>query len=178
VPDAIKNYLATMAWSYPDGRDIFSVDEMIKVFNLEDIQTSAPIFDVEKLKWMNGKYLKESDINMFFNGKYSEDKVKQIWPLVKDRMRVLPEFESLAGFFFERPSKKKVNDGIVSALKTCDWNHDAMEKTIRDTAEKEGLKAKDLFMKLRVAITGGSVGPPLLESLEILGRDETLARLI
>ncbi|MCX6793595.1 MAG: glutamate--tRNA ligase, partial [Candidatus Gottesmanbacteria bacterium] len=57
LPDAIKNYLATMAWSYPGGQDIFSVEDMIAKFRLEDIQTTAPIFDVEKLKWMNGKYL-------------------------------------------------------------------------------------------------------------------------
>jgi glutamyl/glutaminyl-tRNA synthetase len=166
-----------MAWSFPGGRDIFSVDEMIKAFNLEDIQTSAPIFDVEKLKWLNGKYLKESDINTFFNGKYPEDKVKEIWPLVKERMRVLPEFESLAGFFFTRPAKAKVNVGIVSALKNCQWNHDAMEKAIRDAAQKAGVKAKDLFMDLRVAVTGKQVGPPLLESLEILGKEETMARI-
>jgi len=174
VPDAIKNYLATMAWSFPGGKDIFSVDEMIKEFNIEDIQTTAPIFDVEKLKWVNAKYLKESDINEFYDNKYPEDKVKVIWPLVKDRMKVLPEFESLAGFFFARPEKKEINPKIVEVLTNCDWNHDAMEKAIRGVA---GEKARDAFMELRVAVTGGSVGPPLLESLEILGKDETLIRL-
>lgn len=174
VPDAIKNYLATMAWSYPDGRDIFSVSEMIREFNLEDVQTTAPIFDVEKLKWMNGKYLKEPDIHDFYEGKYPEDKVKQIWPLVKDRMKVLTEFETLAGFFFERPEKKEINPKIVDALENCQWNHDAMEKAIRSVA---GQNAKEAFMELRVAVTGGSVGPPLLESLEILGKEETLARI-
>ena len=174
VPDAIKNYLATMAWAFPGGKDIFSVDEMIKEFNIEDVQTSAPIFDVEKLKWVNAKYLKESDINEFYDNKYPEDKVKVIWPLVKDRMKVLPEFESLAGFFFARPAKKEINPKIVEVLKNCEWNHDAMEKAIRSVA---GEKARDAFMELRVAITGKTVGPPLLESLEILGRDETLARL-
>ena len=108
LPAAIKNYLATMAWSFPDGRDIFSVEEMIKEFRLEDIQTTAPVFDVEKLKWVNGKYLQESDINEFYNKKYPEEKVKLIWPLVKDRMHVLTEFTTLAGFFFERPESKLV----------------------------------------------------------------------
>ncbi len=177
LPAAIKNYLATMAWSFPDGRDIFSVEEMTREFKLEDIQTSAPIFDVEKLKWMNGKYLQESDINAFYNGKYPEEKIKEIWPLVKDRMKVLPEFETLAGFFFERPAKKESHPVLQGVLESCDWNHDAMEKAIRDAAEKANLKAKDVFMELRIAVTGKSVGPPLLESLEILGKEETLARL-
>ena len=174
VPEAIKNYLATMAWSFPGGKDIFSVDELIKEFNIEDIQTTAPIFDVEKLKWVNAKYLKESDINEFYGGKYPEDKVRLIWPLVRERMHVLTEFESLAGFFFERPAKKEINKKIADVLKQCDWNHDAMEHAIRAAA---GENARDAFMELRVAVTGKTVGPPLLESLEILGRDETLARL-
>lgn len=174
VPEAIKNYLATMAWAFPGGKEIFSVDEMIKEFKIEDIQTTAPVFDVEKLKWVNAKYLKESDINEFYKGKYPEDKVKQIWPLVRERMHVLTEFESLAGFFFERPDKKEVNKTIVDVLETCDWNHDAMEKAIRGAA---GENARDAFMELRVAVTGKTVGPPLLESLEILGKEETLARL-
>jgi glutamyl/glutaminyl-tRNA synthetase len=172
-----------MAWSFPDGRDIFSVEEMIKEFRLEDIQTTAPVFDVEKLKWVNGKYLQESDINEFYNKKYPEEKVKLIWPLVKDRMHVLTEFTTLAGFFFERPTifEKPVQKNLLEiskiALTSSDWNHDAMEKAIRAAAEKAGLKARDVFMELRLAITGKTVGPPLLESFEILGKDETLARL-
>lgn len=174
LPEAINNYLATMAWSYPDGRDIFSVSDMIGEFNLEDIQTTAPIFDVEKLKWMNGKYLQESDINKFYNNKYPEEKVKQIWPLVRERMKVLTEFESLAGFFFARPPKHAVRPELRTALESCQWNHDAMEKAIRSVA---GANAKEVFMELRVAVTGKTVGPPLLESLEILGKKETLTRI-
>ncbi len=174
LPGAVKNYLATMAWSYPDGRDIFSIEEMINTFRLEDIKTSAPIFDVEKLKWVNGKYITEKAINEFYGGKYPKNKIAQIFPLVKDRMKTLTEFESLAGFFFERPPKKLVRKETVDALMSCLWNHDAMEKAIRATA---GTNAKDAFMELRVAVTGKTVGPPILESLEILGRDETLARL-
>lgn len=183
LPDAIKNYLATMAWSFPDGRDIFSVEEMIKEFKLEDIQTTAPVFDVEKLKWMNGKYLEEHHINEFYNGKFPEDRVKKIWPLVRERMKVLTEFETLAGFFFDRPTEferplnKKVVDILEKVLFFADWKHEKLELLIRTTAEIHKIKAKDLFMELRVAVTGKTVGPPLLESLEILGKKETLARL-
>ncbi|MCX6793724.1 MAG: hypothetical protein NTY06_01320, partial [Candidatus Gottesmanbacteria bacterium] len=107
-------------------------------------------------------------------GKYPEEKVKQIWPLVKERMRVLTEFESLAGFFFARPPKHEVRPELRTALESCEWNHDAMEKTIRSLA---GAKAKEVFMELRVAVTGKTVGPPLLESMEILGKEETLTRI-
>jgi len=173
LPEAICNYLATMAWAYPDGRDIFSIEEMIKVFDLSQIKTTAPVFDVEKLRWINGKYLQEFHIHTFYGSKYPEEKIKQIWPLVADRMKTLAEFESLAGFFFERPVKTPVTPEIRKALELCDWNHQAMEKAIRSIPGK----AKDVFMELRVAVTGKTVGPPLLESLEILGKEETLSRL-
>lgn len=110
--------------------------------------------------------------------------IEKIWPIVRERMKTLKEFESLAGFFFERPKEyerpidKKLLTLSEKALELSDWNHDAMEKAIREATEKAGLKARDVFMELRVAITGKSVGPPLLESLEILGREETLSRLI
>lgn len=174
VPEAIRNYLASLAWSYPDERDIFSTEEMIHVFDLSQIKTTAPVFDVEKLTWVNGKYLEEHHVIDFYKGKYPDNKIKLIWPLVKDRMKILTEFESLAGFFFEAPEKKSVRKEVVEALQSCAWNHDAMEKAIRKVC---GDNAKEAFMELRVAVTGKTVGPPLLESLEILGKEETMARL-
>ena len=184
LPEAINNYLATMAWSYPGGQDIFSVEEMITKFRLEDIQTTAPIFDTEKLRWMNGEYIRRAEISKFkfqisnfFDGKYDTENIEKVWPLIRERMKLLSEFESLAGFFFVRPPKHTVRLELRTALTSCEWNHDAMEKSIRDAAEASKLKAKDLFMELRIAVTGKSVGPPLLESLEILGKEETLQRL-
>lgn len=192
LPEAIKNYLATMAWSFPGGRDIFSVEEMTEKFTLEGVQTTAPIFDTEKLRWMNGEYLKvKSDedltalISDFFpNFTLQADILKKILPLIRDRMKVLVEFESLAGFFFMRPAdfEHPLNLTLLKSLKehieSVEWKHDILEAAIRKMAENEGLKAKDVFMELRVAITGKTVGPPLLESLEILGKEETLTRLL
>jgi glutamyl-tRNA synthetase len=190
LPDAIKNYLATMAWSFPGGRDIFSVDEMIKEFKLEDIQTTAPIFDVEKLKWMNGEYIRKTEISKlksqisnFYNGKYEEKQIKRVLPLLVERMKTLAEFESLAGFFFarpkelERPFNKKIIDILKEILSSAVWKHDKLELLIRTAAATHELKAKDVFMELRLAVTGKTVGPPLLESMEILGKEETLKRI-
>jgi len=190
LPEVLKNYLAHMAWSHPGGKELFSVEDMMKVFQIEDVQTTAPVFDQEKLRWMNGEYLKiikNSDLGImiyeFYKKKYNPEMIEKIIPLVKERMKTLGEFESLAGFFFQRPKEferpLKVSPLKVGqeALKTCDWNHDAMEKEIREASEKAGLKAKDVFMELRVATTGKTVGPPLLESLEILGKKEVLSRL-
>lgn len=191
LPEALVNYLATMAWAHPEGKEIFTVSEMIKVFDLKAIQTTAPIFNIEKLRWFNGEYLRSYQpsatsrlIYDFFKEKYQLERIKNILPLVIERMKTLQEFESLAGFFFDRPNNyvKPVDKKLLvvahQALKSSEWNHDAMEKGIREAAEKENLKAKDVFMELRVAVTGKTVGPPLLESLEILGKEESLSRII
>lgn len=191
LPEAIKNYLATMAWAFPDGRDIFSVSEMIEKFTLEAIQTTAPIFDTEKLRWMNGEYLRMKNpdeimslIKEFHSGVFFDESVLvKILPLIKDRMKLLSEFMSLAGFFFERPKEyekpldPKVLKFLRERMEPIEWNHDVLEKAIRKLGEDQGLTAKDVFMQLRIAITGKTVGPPLLESLEILGKEESLSRL-
>lgn len=190
LPEAIRNYLALMAWSHPEGKEIFPTEEFIEKFALENIQTTAPVFDIEKLRWMNGEYFRgmtnakcQMLIYEFFENKYSLDQIERVLPLVRERMKTLKEFESLAGFFFEKPQdyERSINKEILSivknALTTSVWKHDAMEAAIRDAAEKAGKKAKDLFMELRVAVTGKTVGPPLLKSLEILEKEETISRL-
>ncbi len=193
LPEAMKNYMATMAWSYP-GKELFTVDEMIEKFEIKDIQTTAPIFDQEKLRWMNGEYIRQMNEKELiakicaFDAtvpKDSDELMKKILPLVRERMKTLSEFETLADFFFARPVKfehelkKDLLAVATQALETVsDWKHDVMEQAIRSSAEKAGVKARDVFMELRIAITGKSVGPPLLESLEILGKEETLSRLL
>ena len=190
LPEAVLNYLATMAWAFPEGKEIFSLDEMIHAFTLEAVQTTAPIFNIDKLRWMNGEYIRRmqnaeltSKIYDFFQKKYDLKKIEQVLPLVKERIKTLLEFESLAEFFFERPKdfERPVDKTLVkvaqTAIETSEWTHDEMEEAIRSAAEKENLKAKDVFMELRVAVTGKTVGPPLLESLEVLGKEETMKRL-
>lgn len=193
LPEAVRNYLALMAWAHPEGKEIFSTEEMIAAFDLARVQTTAPVFDTEKLRWLNGEYLRrKSDkelkeliyqhVNMLI--RENDPLVDKIIPLVKERMKTLKEFESLAGFFFEkpkgfeRPLKAEPLKVVREVLHSCEWKHDEMEKSIRAAAEIAGMKAKDVFMELRVAVTGKTVGPPLLESLEILGKEETLSRLV
>jgi len=209
LPEAMKNYFALMAWSHPEGKEFFTVEEMIQVFHIEDIQTTAPVFDQEKLRWMNGEYLRKMNDtrlstciidylssrppsrDLIDEGRFrvkpgmtmDRDRLMRVIPLIRDRMKTLAEFESLAGFFFARPKEfeRPINKELITILKDIltdgDWNHDAMEKALRDACEKAGLKAKDMFMELRVAVTGKTVGPPLLESMEILGKEEILSRL-
>lgn len=192
LPEAVTNYLATLAWAHPTGKDIFTSAEMMAVFDLSQIQTSAPIFNSEKLRWMNGEYLRQKTdqeltklIYQHVNILTSEHQaiVEKIIPLIRDRMKILSEFWSLCGFFFEKPKQfeRPIKSDLLAVskqvLESCNWTHDSMEQAIRVSAAKVNLKSKDVFMELRLAVTGKTVGPPLLESLEILGRDETLSRL-
>lgn len=190
LPEALLNYLATLAWTHPEGKELFSMDEMSRVFDLKAIQTTAPIYNTEKLRWMNGEYIRKTQISKlktqicdFYNGKYDVITIEKTLPLVIERMKTLVEYESLAEFFFERPKvyERPVNRVLLNIAKTalvsCDWNHEAMEKAIRDASENVGVKARDVFMELRVAVTGKTVGPPLLESLIILGKEETIRRM-
>ena len=191
LPEAIKNYFGMMAWAFPDGREIFSVNEMIEVFSLEKLQTTAPIFDQEKLRWINGEYLRSKTdedlikiLTDFSNlAKANVSMLPNIIPLIRDRMKVLEEFESLAGFFFEKPTtfEKPLNKEIVESLKKvvdeAEFTHDGLEHAVRTWSDANGKKAKEVFMELRLAMTGKTVGPPLLESMVVLGKDESLSRL-
>lgn len=191
LPEAVLNYLSNIVWNHPDGKELYTVEEFIKHFDITQITSQAPRFDLKKLDWVNSHYIKSMAEDMLmkkllaFDTRIPNDQVvlKKIIPLVKERIHTLSEFWSLASFFFERPKEfeQPLLDQSVqllqSVLSDCNWNHDAMEKAIREKAEKENRKAKDLFMQLRVAVTGKTVGPPLLESLEVLGKEETLSRL-
>lgn len=190
LPEAVLNYLSNIVWNHPDGKELYTLEEFIEKFDITDITSQAPRFDLKKLDWVNSHYIKSMPegelikrLLAFDERIPNNERLKEIIPLVKERMRTLSEFWSLAGFFYEKPTvfKMPMMAGMVSALKdilgSCKWDHDSMETAIRERAEKENWKAKDFFMQLRIAITGKTVGPPLLESLEVLGKDETLSRL-
>lgn len=193
LPEAVLNYLSHIIWNHPEGKEIYSLEEFIKLFEIEKIISQAPRFDLQKLDWVNREYIRAMPDEALYErlvqfdrsiGALTKIEILRILPLIKERLKVLNDFWFLSGFFFERPKEferpidKKLLTFSRQALESSDWKHDAMEKAMRAAAQKEGVAAKDLFMELRVAITGKSVGPPLLESLEILGREESLSRLI
>ncbi len=191
LPEAVLNYLSNIVWNHPEGKEMYTLKEFIKYFDITQITSQAPRFDLKKLDWVNSHYIKsmpEEELIkrlLAFDSRIPNDHsvLKKIIPLVKERIHTLSEFWSLAGFFYEKPSvfeTPKMAD-MVSALKNVlektKWSHDAMEAAIREKVEKENWKVKDFFMQLRIAVTGKTVGPPLLESLVVLGKEETLSRL-
>ncbi len=204
LPEALLNFLALLGWSHPQGKEIFSLGEFAEKFDLRRISTTAPVFDRDKLDWMNGEYvrklkvqnlkLKISDYLKNQRGlKVDEELLGRIIPLVRERIKKLSEFEDLAGFFFGDVSwskellisknssgedgGEKLNLSLDFLAKVTKWQAENLEEGLRSLAEKEGWKAPELFMLLRVAVTGRTVSPPLFESLEVLGKEKTLSRI-
>lgn len=199
LSEAIVNYLALMGWAHPEGKELFSLGEFIKKFKLEKVQTTGPVFDLTKLDWMDGEYIRKTPIRQladqtceFYDGKYPQDKIEKILPLVVDRMKKLADFENLTDFFFKKPSvdpalllSGKTKEAVETPLsmfifrvdKLKLWKRENLEKEGRGTAKELGVKDAELFMLLRISITGKTVTPPLFETMEVLGKEEILDRL-
>ena len=207
LPEALNNYLALLGWNIGDDETIASLDEMIDRFDLSTVSKNPAVFDPKKLEWMNGVYIREMDEAEFVAATLplveesvgrtlsEEDRARyaMLVPLVKERAKLLPEVASQARFLFvdideyDEKSWSKVMaveegpvalDGAIAALEDLDpWTTETIDAALRTMIEERDLSARKGFQPIRVAVSGSMVSPPLFESLEILGRDETLARI-
>ncbi len=193
LPEAILNFLALMGWSHPEQKEIFSLDEFIKLVELKDLKAIGPIFDLVKLEWMNGMYIRETQnsklkfqILEYIGKEYSEDIVEKTIPLIKERIKKFSDYLPLCGFFFKQPTAYDIEMGkYKETLKTVykslnniqEWNVMNIGQVLVKTANELGIKNSEFFMMLRVAITGKKISPPLNESMEILGKEECLTRI-
>ena len=196
IAPALMNYLALLGWSYDDKTTIFSGDQLVRHFTLERVGTSPAVFDYAKLEWMNGvhlralsaeeyaatllTYLREQGID------WDEGLAGQSVPLVQEKIATLGEYPSFAGFLFQpvEPDQSELDGaGTVlaearSELAAVDpFGAEQIEAALRGLAERLGLKPRQAFQPIRVAITGSKISPGLFESIELLRRDESLARL-
>ena len=203
LPEAMVNYLALLGWSFDDKTNIFSVDELVERFSLERVGKNPAAFDVAKLEWVNGHYIRESDPKAIARAlvPFCEREglpagteeglrlLESVTPLLTERMKRLTEAPPMIRFLFQRvrPDEKaaKALEGqdeylaaVADRLGALEkWTTAAIEEAMRALAEERELKPKKAFQPVRAAVTGTLVSPPLFESLELLGRDETLARL-
>ena len=193
IPEALLNYLALMGWSHPEGKDIFTLDEYIKLFNIKDLQTTAPVFDPVKLEWMNGMYIREMRmenlelrISQYVGDKYSRNLIKKTIPIIRERIKKFSEYLPLCEFFFQSPTiyevplenKNNFFKNVYEKLSTIsDWRALVIGENLVNLAKEINVKNSEFFMLLRVAITGKKISPPLNDSMEILGKDECLNRI-
>jgi glutamyl-tRNA synthetase len=201
-PEAVVNYLALMGFSMPDEREEFGIEEFTKVFELERVSLGGPVFDVAKLTWLNGKYVRKlSAAELLARLRLEplrDDYMLKLLPLVQERIDTLEAFFDYGSFFFEgelaydaaaiqemvpkgraaaeaaRLLKAVLEDRIDPVL---DWNAAALESALKSAAETAGWPAKELFMTVRVAVTGRAASPPLFETLAVLGKEIVRRRL-
>ncbi len=193
LKEALLNYLSLMGWSHPEGKEVFTLEEYIKVFDIKDVQTTAPVFDPIKLEWMNGMYIRQSQtsnlksqIYEFYKGKYSEEMIEKTIPLIRERIKKLSDYEPMCEFLFSTPQVYEVDFGKYkdllismhqSLMLVADWKALIIGAAMGELAKDKGVKNSEFFMVLRAAMTGKKISPPLNESMELLGKEECLLRL-
>jgi glutamyl-tRNA synthetase len=195
LPETLVNYLALLGWSYDDRTEIMSRDELVERFTLDRVGASAATFDYKKLEWLNGMYLRALPQEVYADAlvgylreqgyEWDDELIRKAAPLVQQKIATLAEFPAFAGFLFARvePDPETLGDGevIPAAAKRLaevdPFEAEPIEAALRDLADSLGLKPREAFQPIRLALTGSRVSPGLFESLELLGKDESLARL-
>jgi glutamyl-tRNA synthetase len=196
VPDALVNFLARLGWALDDKTEVFSREELIRHFTLERVSASPATFDYAKLDWLNGVYLRALTPEAYADTlvaylreqgyDWDEQLVRRAVPLVQAKIGTLGEFPSYAGFFFTRvePERAQLDGGAPVISEARDvlaglepFTAPEIEAALRGLAERLGLSPRKAFEPIRVAVTGSTISPGLFESIELLGREETLARL-
>lgn len=212
LPEAMFNFLGLLGWSLDDHSVVIPREQFIEHFALERIGKNPAVFDLEKLRWMNGVYIREHvsedrlvellverldrDLSPSAQRPIDADIVRKLLPLIRERMQTLAEAAPMVeGFFTEelhhsrdellgkkfKDNASGAHDALSKAKDRLEalsaWDHETLESTLRALAEELAIKPGDLFMLLRVAVTGKPVSPPLFESMEVLGCDRCLSRI-
>ncbi len=206
LPDAMVNYLMTLGWAPAGDTEIVPWSRIVDEFRLEDVNHSPAFFDVKKLASFNGDYIRAMTIEDFISAclpvltstdawpadRFNHDLFVQAAPLVQTRVVTLSEVPAMVDFLFladpvidetawaktmSADFAREVLTDFSAALTTTEWNHDALKSILEQWTESRELKLGKTQAPIRVAITGRTVGPPLFESIELLGREESHRRL-
>ncbi len=200
LPEALVNYLGMMGWSMPDEREKFSLAEMIEHFDITRMSLGGPVFDIEKLGWLNGKYIREEMdtdglVKALQKWAFNEDYLKSILPLIQRRLTKMSDFGPLVMPFFSglmsltpedfaavkrmeaEATKQALQFGLwrLEALRT--WDEEHISEELRTLSGQLDLKLRDFLQPFFIAIGGSLVGTPLFQTMEVLGPDLSRARL-
>ncbi len=201
LPEAFVNFLSLMGYSMPEDKEIYTLDEIIKDFSLERVGVSGAFFDVKKLDWLNQHYLINSIPEKDLWAKirewgFSDERMEKIIPLIHTRIKTFGEFMELCSFLFithielneelltpkgtDKTQAVQILQGMILSMeKQENWKRDGFDRASRDVAEFFEVNHKKIVMRILFAtITGKHQGPPLFDSIEILGKDLTRARLL
>ena len=200
LPQALLNFLAIMGWSFGGDREVFSLDEMVEVFSWDKVSLGGPVFNVDKLRWLNEKYIHALDYGQLVDEleawRLGRTYLARVLPLVRERIKQLSDFVPATEFFF---SAELDYTAVAGDLKVPDVTGAELKKAIlelvealdalpafaaaelevasRAFAEARGWKTKHLFMVLRLGVTGRKASPPLFDTMEVLGKELCRHRL-
>ena len=200
LPEAVDNFIAFLGWSPGTDQDIFTMAQLIQAFDLSKIQASPAVANLERLDWLNGQFIRRltpDDLAARVASKMPGVAVPALTPLiplVQERLRTLSDAPEMLRFFFEEPDTYRPEQlipkgrdaaaaitALTSAATTVraltDWTPESIEGALRALGERLGWSSRDFFMLLRVAVTGRTVTPPLIESISRLGKETVLNRL-
>lgn len=200
LPEAFVNFLSLMGFTMPDEREKYEFSELVEELSFDRLRTTAPVFDMEKLEWLNGRYIRDlSDEELadrLLSGGFVDtdrDYLLDIVPLVRERLKRLSDLDRYGSFFFteelewtreafleKADSIEEVRKILTEMRELLDRDHytdSDLEDDLRNYAGEEDRGLGSVFMTLRLAITGKSETPPLLESMNVLGREGVLTRV-
>ena len=198
LPEAMLNYLGMMGYTLPDQREIFSLEELCETFEVKRVSLGGPIFDIEKLKWLNGRYLREKlnpeeVLQKLIEWKAGPDFFQKIIPLALPRLETFSDFFPISQFLlnenpvykFEDLAGKQEPNDVARMLKIAEWElekitpwtRDSLANAFQTIAETEEMKLKELLAPFFVCITGSKVSLPLFDGMELLGPDLARTRI-
>jgi glutamyl-tRNA synthetase len=197
LPAAVRNYLALLGWGTDDDTTVMATEELVRRFRVEDVGRSAAIFDEKKLRWLNGRFMRELSLEGYTSvvarhlGREPDERLRGACAIAQEKAQTLAEVWALIRFLFEPPVDDKkawgkvMRDGAPAALEASrsalaevsGFDAGSVEAALSPIPEQLGTKPGKVYQPIRVAITGTSVSPGIFESLAALGRDQTLARI-
>ncbi len=198
LPAAVRNYLALLGWGTDDDTTLMSTDELVRRFRIEDVGKAAAIFDEKKLRWINGRFMREMPLDDYTAAvarhlsRDADEVLRAACAIAQEKAQTLEEVWPLIRFLYEPPVDdpkawdKVMKDGALQALEAAhaalsgtgeDFGQEAIESALDPLPGRLGVKPGRLYQPIRVAITGTSVSPGIFESLAALGREESLARI-
>jgi glutamyl-tRNA synthetase len=194
LPEAVRNYIALLGWGFDESTTFFTTEELIAAFDLSRVSRNPAVFDEQKLRWMNGRYMRElppEDLRARLEQLTGRELPPEAVAISQEKLQTLADFWPLSGFLVERREfdekawSKVMRDGAAERLRAArealegaePFDVEQVEQALRGVVERFDAKPKDVFQPVRVAIAGNTVSPGIFESVAALGREETLARI-
>jgi glutamyl-tRNA synthetase len=193
LPEAVRNYVALLGWGYDESTTFMTTAELVERFALDRVSKNPAVFDEQKLRWMNGRYMRElpvEDLHRRLEEFYGREVPPDLVEISREKMQTLADFWGLAGPLIEAPTEYEekawrqwggsehlplIRDTIAGVPDP--FGPDEVESVLRPLADDLGVKPKEIFQPIRVALTGTTVSPGIFESVAALGKQETLSRI-